>query len=110
MGSQVVPLLTMRVSLAARAVLAVLAFPALLAVLAMFPGRASACPSCPTSRQVNAIVCGEGVWRNLAMTVAPFVVFAAVGWFLHRAGHSSRGRTVPATGGRPDTLAKAEET
>jgi hypothetical protein len=52
-----------------------------------------ACPSCPTSRAVAAIVCGSDVWRNLACIVAPFPVMALVAWRLHGMGR----RRSPAT-------------
>ncbi|HVY40720.1 MAG TPA: hypothetical protein VHM31_22430 [Polyangia bacterium] len=45
---------------------------------------ATACPGCPTSRLVREIVCGQRPWTNLAITAAPFAVFAAVAWRLHR--------------------------
>ena len=51
-----------------------------------FEAHAAACPDCPTSRAVSAIVCGEGVWRNLALTVAPFVALGIVVWRLSRIG------------------------
>ncbi len=51
-----------------------------------FEASALACPDCPTSRAVSAIVCGPGVWRNLALTVAPFIVLAMVVWRLSRIG------------------------
>ena len=51
-----------------------------------FEAYAAACPDCPTSRAVSAIVCGEGVWRNLALTVAPFVALGIVVWRLSRIG------------------------
>ena len=51
-----------------------------------FEAHAAACPDCPTSRAVSAIVCGDGVWRNLTMTVAPFVALGIVVWRLSRIG------------------------
>ena len=48
------------------------------------------CPSCPTSRVVTGVVCGEDVWRNLACIVAPFAVFAIVAWRLHGIGKRRR--------------------
>jgi hypothetical protein len=51
-----------------------------------FEAHAAACPDCPTSRAVSAIVCGEGVWRNLALTVSPFVALGIVVWRLSRIG------------------------
>lgn len=59
-------------------------------VVALFAvGAASvafACPSCPTSRVVAAIVCGGDAWSNLAAILAPFPFFAALGALLHRLG------------------------
>lgn len=65
----------------------------LLAMLAVLADSrlAVACPDCPTSRVVRAIVCGEHVWTNLAMTVAPFAIFAAVAGALHRIGRPPPG-------------------
>lgn len=58
----------------------------LLAMIAvLIDSRAAvACPGCPTSRLVRQIVCAQHPWTNLAITVAPFAVFAAIGWGLHR--------------------------
>jgi hypothetical protein len=57
----------------------------LLAVLVLLiDSRATACPGCPTSELVRQIVCSQHPWTNLAITVAPFAVFAAVACGLHR--------------------------
>ncbi|HVT10080.1 MAG TPA: hypothetical protein VHO67_21615 [Polyangia bacterium] len=56
---------------------------AIIAVLVDSPA-ARACPGCPTSRLVRQIVCGQHPWTNLAFTAAPFAVFAAIAWSLHR--------------------------
>lgn len=45
-----------------------------------------ACPSCPTSRTVAAIVCGTDGWHYLARIMAPFPVMALVAWRLHGMG------------------------
>jgi hypothetical protein len=50
---------------------------------------ASMCPSCPTSRAVAAIVCGDDLWTNLAAVLAPFPLFAVVGILLHRLGRTA---------------------
>jgi hypothetical protein len=62
-------------------------------VSALLETSALACPSCPTSRAVAAIVCGTGVWRNLACMVAPFPVMAFVAWRLHHMGDGRRHAT-----------------
>jgi len=45
---------------------------------------AMACPGCPTSRLVRQVVCAQHPWTNLAITAAPFAVFGAIAWGLHR--------------------------
>jgi hypothetical protein len=47
------------------------------------------CPSCPTSRVVAAIVCGEDLWTNIAAVLAPFPLFALIGMLLHRLGRTA---------------------
>ena len=56
---------------------------AMIAVL-IHSRAATACPGCPTSRLVRQIVCTQHPWTNLAITAAPFAVFAAIAWSLHR--------------------------
>ncbi len=51
---------------------------------------ASACPNCPTARAVRGLIAADHLWTHLAMTAAPFVVFAAVAWALSRVGGTSR--------------------
>ncbi len=51
---------------------------------------AFACPNCPTARAVRGLVFADHPWSNLAVTAAPFVVFAAVVWALSRVGGSPR--------------------
>jgi hypothetical protein len=51
---------------------------AALAVLLLLTGAAEACPGCSTSRLVTALVLSGGVWRHLAVTVAPFLTLAVV--------------------------------
>jgi hypothetical protein len=63
-----------------------LAMIATMAACLRLEGFVIACPDCPTSRVVSALVCGDGVWRNLAFTMAPFFVFGIVAWRLHRIG------------------------
>jgi hypothetical protein len=69
-------------------------------VSALLETSALACPSCPTSRVVAAIVCGSGVWRNLACVVAPFPVMALVAWRLHHLGRRPRHLTTTSEGQR----------
>ncbi|MES1165700.1 MAG: hypothetical protein ABUR63_08085 [Verrucomicrobiota bacterium] len=45
---------------------------------------ATACPGCATSKLVRQIVWAQHPWTNLAITAAPFAVFAAIAWGLHR--------------------------
>jgi len=58
----------------------------LLAMIAvLIDARAAlACPGCPTSGLVRQMVCAQHPWTNLAVTAAPFAVFAAIAWGLHR--------------------------
>ncbi len=51
---------------------------------------ASACPNCSTARVVRGLVFADHPWSNLAVTAAPFVVFAAVVWALSRVGGTPR--------------------
>jgi hypothetical protein len=62
---------------------------AMIAVWVCLETPALACPSCPTSRVVMATVCGDGFWRHLTSTAAPFVVFGIVAWRLNRIGRGS---------------------
>jgi hypothetical protein len=78
-----------------RNVMGVLAFATAAALLET---SAVACPSCPTSRVVAAIVCGSDVWRNLACVIAPFPVMALVAWRLHHLGKRPRQATTTSEG------------
>jgi hypothetical protein len=55
---------------------------------------ALACPACPTARLVAQAICAGDLWLNIAVTVAPFVVFAIITAGLHRLGrtHETAGR------------------
>lgn len=48
--------------------------------------RAVACPSCPTSERVQAIVLGEGFLANVGISLLPFGIIAAATIVAHRMG------------------------
>ena len=58
-------------------------------------GEALGCPSCPTSRLVSALVCGETFWIGLAATLAPVAAFGALAVGLHRIGPLRSGSSNP---------------
>jgi hypothetical protein len=78
-----------------RTLVGVLAFAT---VSALLETSGLACPRCPTSRAVAAIVCGSGAWRNLACIVAPFAVMALVAWRLHGIGRRRSHATTTSEG------------
>jgi hypothetical protein len=60
--------------------------PRLITVLLILATRpALACPDCPTSRVVTALVLGGGAWVHLGVTVLPFLVLGATIAVIRRA-------------------------
>jgi hypothetical protein len=62
--------------------------PILFFLLTLFSLQSVACPFCnsTTARQIRASLFGEDVWFNLAITVLPFVLFAAIAFFIYHGG------------------------
>jgi hypothetical protein len=59
----------------------------------LVPASAHACPSCPTSKLVSAVICNEDFWKHVAAVMAPFPVFGLLSAFLYRFGRPAPKRS-----------------